>query len=203
MSIFKPALVVAALAAASFSAQATLWAGTGGLSASFITLSSANVTGGALYTGNAMPDAAIPYNATPVISTVGTWLAAGPDNTNNGGGDAVLHLGAGTTGVSFLWGSPDDYNSFSVTTSAGVHSISSALFNTYFGVALGGDQNAAYYIHFVTDGGETISSVAFQSPGTNAIEIANVAVVPEPEAYGLALAGLGVVGFAMSRRRRS
>jgi len=37
----------------------------------------------------------------------------------------------------------------------------------------------------------------------NAIEIANVAVVPEPEAYGLALAGLGVVGFAMRRRRKS
>lgn len=36
--------------------------------------------------------------------------------------------------------------------------------------------------------------------GRSAIE---VTVVPEPEAYGLALAGMGVVGFAMLRRRRA
>lgn len=123
MSMFKPALVAAALAAAAVSAQAAVTAGLGSLSASFITLSSANVTGGALYVPDALPDAAIPYNAAPVITTVGTWLAAGPTNTNNGGGDAVLNSGASTTGVSFLWGSPDTYNSFVLATNAAIPSV--------------------------------------------------------------------------------
>ena len=200
MSIFKPALAAAALAVAAFSAQASVTAGLGSLSASFITLSSANVTGGALYVPDALPDAAIPYNATPVITTVGTWLAAGPTNTNNGGGDAVLTLGASTTGVSFLWGSPDTYNSFVLATNVAEYSFGPSVFGP--SVLLNGDRNAAYYVNFTTSGGETISSLSFSSPGTNAIEIANVAVVPEPEAYGLALAGLSIVGFAMARRRK-
>lgn len=200
--MFKQTIVAAALAAAAVSANA-LSAGLGSLSSSFIDLASAGVvTGGALYTANALPNAAIPHNASPVINTVGTWLAAGPDNTNNGGGDAVLHLGAGTTGVSFLWGSPDDYNSFVVTTNLGLYDVPSTLL-TPLGIVLNGNQSSAYYLNFIGDVGETISSVAFQSPGTNAIEIANVAVVPEPEAYGLALAGLSVIGFAMARRRKS
>lgn len=195
--MFKPSLLVAALAALAVTAQASPTVGLGSLSASFITLSAGNVTGGALYTLDAIPDAAIPYNASPMISTVGTWLAAGPSNTNNGGGDATLNLGAGITGVSFLWGSPDTYNSFSVTTSSGTFGFAPEV----FGVVLDQDRSKAYYVNFMTTGSETITSLTFMSPGTNAIEIANVAVVPEPEAYGLALAGMAVVGLALRRRR--
>lgn len=198
MSMFKPALLVAALAAAAVSAQASPTAGTGSLSASFITLSSSNVSGGALY-----PDtethpgfAARPQDLASSTFTVGTWLASGP--SNGAGDDAVLTLGSGTTGVSFLWGSPDNYNSFSVTTSSGTFDFAP----TVFGVAIDQNQDKAYYVNFMTSGSETISSLTFKSPGTNAIEIANVAVVPEPEAYGLAFAGLSVVGFAMARRRK-
>lgn len=199
--MFKPTLMVAALAAIAFSAQASPTAGLGSLSASFITRSSANVSGGALYTSDAIPAAAIPHNASPLINTVGTWVAAGPSNVNNGGGDAVLALGAGITGVSFLWGSPDTYNSFVVATTAGEYAFGPGVFGAP--VVLDGNRDAAYYVNFTTSGSETITALTFSSPGTNAIEIANVAVVPEPEAYGLALAGLSVVGFAMARRRKS
>lgn len=195
-------LLAIALAAAAVTAQASPTAGLGSLSSSFIDLSlPGTVTGGALYTANAIPDAAIPHNASPLINTVGTWVAAGPSNTNNGGGDAVLNLGVGTTGVSFLWGSPDTYNSFVVATTAGEYALGPGVFGA--SVLLNQDQNAAYYVNFTTSGSESILSLTFSSPGTNAIEIANVAVVPEPEAYGLALAGMAVVGFAMRRRRQS
>ena len=213
MSMFKPALVAAALAVAAVSAQAGPTWGLGSLSASFIDLSVPGVvTGGALYAQNVThaemvvplttnPDsgryAAQPWDGLPAVqTTVGTWLAAGP--SNGAGDDAVLHLGAGTTGVSFLWGSPDDYNSFSVTTSSGTFGFAPGV----FGITLNQAQNKAYYVNFTTSGSETISSLTFKSPGTNAIEIANVAVVPEPEAYGLALAGLSIVGFAMALRRK-
>lgn len=198
--MFKETIVAAALAAAAVSANA-LTAGLGSLSSSFIDLASGVVTGGALYTADAIPDAAIPHNASPLINTVGTWVAAGPSNINNGGGDAVLHLGAGTTGVSFLWGSPDTYNSFVVETNVAEYAFGPSVFGPT--VLLNGDRSAAYYVNFMGSVGETITSLTFSSPGTNAIEIANVAVVPEPEAYGLALAGLSVIGFAMARRRKS
>lgn len=34
------------------------------------------------------------------------------------------------------------------------------------------------------------------------IGLDNVSVVPEPQAYGLALAGMGIVAFSMHRTRR-
>ena len=159
------------------------------------------MTGGALYTADAIPDAAIPYNASPVILTVGTWLAAGPSNTNNLGSDAVLSLGAGTAGVSVLWGSPDTYNSFVVETNLAEYAFGPSVSGST--VLLDGNRSAADYVNFMDSVRETITSLTFSSPGSNAIEIANVAVVPEPEAYGLALAGLSVIGFAMARRRKS
>jgi hypothetical protein len=111
--MMKKTLIAALFSVAAVGAQATL---TGGVAAnqnpaSFIALSAANVTGGALYTANALPNAAIPLNTAPPKSTVGTWLAAGPGNSNNSAGgvasDAVVDFGAGTSYVSFLWGSPD------------------------------------------------------------------------------------------------
>jgi hypothetical protein len=46
--------------------------------------------------------------------------------------------------------------------------------------------------------------LAYDSQNSVVDEVAiRVTVVPEPEAYGMALAGMGVVGFAMFRRRRA
>ncbi len=185
-----------------FGAQAGVTISAGSLGPSFITLSSANVSGGAIYSANALPAAAIPYNASPVISTVGDWLAAGPSNTNNGGGDAVLTLPSSTTAVSFLWGSPDDYNSFGVElVSADLAFTPGAIAAAAGGFALDQDQSKAHYVTLTATSGDYIKNITFSSPGTNAIEISNVTVVPEPEAYGMALAAIGVIGFMLRRRR--
>lgn len=201
MSMFKPALAAAALVVAAVSAQASVTASTGAYSmSSFISLVSGGSSLGSVNNGGVYLDsftdsgyAARPWSQADGYVTVGNWLAAGPSNVST---NATLTLGTGVTGVSFLWGSPDSYNSFSVTTNLGTTGFAP----TDFGVTLDQDQTKAYYVKFSTSG-ESILSVNFMST-SNAIEIANVAVVPEPEAYGLALAGLSIVGFAMARRRK-
>jgi hypothetical protein len=195
----------------SLGAQA-LTVGVGQLPGSFLALTTSNVSGGALYPGttNALPNAAIPdldgtIGLPSTTTTATNWIAAGPGNANNGGGSAILTLPGSTTGVSFLWGSPDTYNSFSfvvngaTTTNFTATQLVQALLPA--SVPLDQAQGKAYYIKLTAGANETITSLSFSSPTQDAIEISNVTVVPEPEAYGLALAGMGVVAFAMRRRR--
>jgi hypothetical protein len=111
-------------------------------------------------------------------------------------------LPAGTTAVSFLWGSPDGTPSNIINTlTVNVLGGPSESFNVAQALISvnNGDQSQAFYRTFSTDMG-TITSLKFES-NINAFEISNVVAIPEPEAYGLALAGMGVVAFAMRRRR--
>ncbi|MFZ4649785.1 MAG: PEP-CTERM sorting domain-containing protein [Rubrivivax sp.] len=189
----------AALSACAASAQVT--GGLGSLGPSFLTLSGANVTGGALYNATqTFSYAARPTNTSPAISTVGNWLAVGgASNANNGGGaTGTLKLGTGTTGVSFLWGSVDTYNSVQINTTAG----SKTFTHSMLGLTANQDWYKASYVNFaVTNPGATITSIDFLSSGT-AFEVANITAVPEPGTYAMLLSGLAAVGF-VSRRRRA
>jgi len=204
---FSRALVAALAVLASTGAFAQVAGAVGGLndSANFLTLSSTNVSGGAIYldSQNFPNTAAIPENSAPLISTVGNWLAVGPSNTNNGGGSATLTLAEGTTYVSFLWGSPDPagWNTLTVNTDHG------SLTFTALGLGIlptpNGLQSFASYVNFTPTGAATeITSLVF-SANTNAFEISNVTAVtpvPEPGTYALMLAGLAVIGFRVRRR---
>lgn len=196
-------LVAAASALAATASFAQVSGNSGGLdnSANFLALSSANVSGGAIYldTQNFPGFAARPTNTSPSIPTVGNWVAAGPSNSNNGGGDATLTLPTGTTYVSFLWGSPDGYNALTVNTDAGSKSFTAAALGI---LPVAGSQAQANYVNFTpTDGATRITSLVFSSPRTNAFEISNVTAVPEPSTYAMLLAGLGALGFVAKRRK--
>lgn len=212
------AVGIAALLA-SMGAQAAISVTAGKLNDSFITLSSSNVSGGAIYAeGENHPGyAARPTNNDPVITTVGNWLAAGPGNNNNSSTlpataqPAVLSFAPATiTAVSFLWGSPDTYNSFEFTLNGSMTSgytaaeLVAALpeANRF---PLNQVQTSAYYITLSAGAGEYFTALKFASPQQDAIEISNVSItaVPEPEAYGLALAGMGIVALSLRRRRNA
>lgn len=190
-------LVAAAIALASLASSAQVTTGLSSLGSSFLTLSSSNVTGGAIYNATQSFSYAVrPTNTSPTINTVGNWVAvAGSSNTNNGGGTtARLNLVPGTTGVSFLWGTPDTFNSVKVNTNAGSLTFTAA--------ALGlSAPNGAGYVNFRVAGtASAITSLDFMS-SQQAFEFSNVTAVPEPGTYAMLLSGLMAVGFVARRRR--
>jgi hypothetical protein len=190
-------LVAAAIALTSFAASAQVTGSLGRLSPSFLSLSSTNLSGGAIYTASQSFSYAIrPSNSNPVINTVGNWGAVGgSSNTNNGGGStSTLTLASGITGVSFLWGSADTFNSVRVNTNAGSQTFTAA--------ALGlTTPNGAGYVNFrVSGAASAITSLNFISSQT-AFEFSNVSAVPEPGTYAMLLSGLMAVGFVARRRR--
>jgi hypothetical protein len=154
----------------------------------------ATVAGGTIYNTD-LQFADRPAN-TPVNST---FLASGPTS----GDPSLITFASGVGYVSFLWGSPDTYNTLTVTDSAG------ATFNfTASGLGFAvtnGNQSFSQYVQFVASAGTTIKSLSFTSNGTDAFETTNYTItpIPEPETYALMLAGLAALGFVSKRRKQA
>jgi hypothetical protein len=115
------------------------------------------------------------------------------------GGNATVDLG-GVSNYSFLWGSPDTFNSISILTSAGTQIFTGTDFATNFGLAAdGSNANTRWVTLMGTD--ETLDSITFNSNGV-AFEVAVTTPVPEPETYALLLAGMMIVVYIGRRVKK-
>ena len=193
------ASVAALLASTVANAQVTGSIGNDG--SPYVSLSAAGLGGGSLATlvGGTVYTSDQPFADIPKGGVFGnTFLAAGPTSGNT----ATLTFNPGYGYLSFLWGSPDLYNSLTITTANGFS-------QTFTAAGLGfpvtdGDQSASTYVQFKTAAGDALKTVSFSNvPSRDAFEAANFAVagVPEASTWAMMLLGVGAVGGAMRRRR--
>lgn len=135
------------------------------------------------------------YAAQPAGST-GNYLSVGPSGSQPT--MQTLTFASGASYFGMLWGSPDGYNTFTVTTNLGEFAYTGALITN----PANGNRLISGFANFTADSGEFITGVKWES-SSNGFETDNHAVVavPEPETYALMLAGLAAVGFVARRRR--
>jgi len=211
---FAKTLLAAAALAVSCGANAVVTGALIGSGGSFATLSgppaglntggsltgaiTAGIVGGAVLTAdNTFADDVMPGES---------FLAAGP---TWGTTATMTFTGTPVTFISFLWGSPDTYNTLTVnSTGPGPNSQTFTATGTGFGVAFpvtNGDQTFNQLVSFTAGAGSTITSLVFASSSADAFEAGrfSVTAVPEPETYALLLAGLGALGFVARRRRQA
>lgn len=202
MTKLLPALAFAAGMAVAGSANAAIVESVGhngSLPILTLNLNNTGITGVATQSGGAVYDTTHPgFAAMPSPGTVGNFLAAGPSNNGN----ATLSFINPLSYLSFLWGSPDTYNTLTITTNLGSHvyTASTAGVNPP-----DGNQNFAQYVQFSASGGEYITGATFASGNTNAFEVANftVTAVPEPTTWAmmiLGFLGLGFLGYRKSSK---
>ena len=198
-------LVASTALSAAMGANAQVSGSLGGGSGSFLSLSSAGLSGGSVATlsGGTVYNADRPFADIPFgVVFEGNFLAAG---VTSGALATLSFTGAGLDYISFLWGSPDAYNVLTVTSTGGATQILTA---QGLGFAeTNGDQKFSQYVQFSALGGGKITALSFSNlPQKDAFESSNFSVitpVPEPQTYALLLAGLAAVGFVAQRRRPS
>jgi hypothetical protein len=195
-------LAAAAILATPTIASADLLVGTGATGSPILTLTDAglagvaNLSGGGEVLSASTPTAALPTNTAPPISTSGNFLASGPSDNGN----ATLTFTTPTSQLSFLWGSPDTFNTLSiVTNNEGTITLSAAQAGV---TPPNGDQQFAEYVDFIGTAGTVIQSITFESTD-NAFEVSNFAVSGVPEASTWAMMVLGFLGLGFLGYRKS
>jgi hypothetical protein len=184
---------------------------TGGVTGSGITVTFSGTGAGAV----SLPDAPGLYAAPYILggngAPFGNSQADGRDVTQyltTGIGEVTLQLGGPNQYFGLLWGSVDDYNTLSFYNGA-------TLLFSFTGHDVNplvhGDQGIAgtFYVNITSD---TFFDRVVASSTQYGFEFDNVALaktpdpisvspIPEPETYGMLLAGLALVGAAVRRRQ--
>lgn len=149
--------------------------------------------------------------AQPFGST-GNYYAIGPSTQSPG---TILFGLPGISQVSFIWGSVDQYNSLTFTNAAGTplgaaYTFSGSYIASLIPALANGNRSSANTNPLVTFlfGGSDIGLIGGMQMSSqfNAFEIDDIAItsgVPEPGTWAMMLLGLGVVGFAVRRRKSS
>lgn len=123
------------------------------------------------------------YYFVPLVSAGDTITSFSVLSTTPGfSATAMIDFASPQTSYSFLWGSPDAFN----TVSDGATTVT------------GSGLTSGVYTFSDTAG---FSSLTFASTGV-AFELAQVAPIPEPGTWALVLAGLAAVGVASRSRKR-
>jgi hypothetical protein len=164
-------------------------------SASVLTLNSSNSTldDGAVIvatiSGGSILGAPVSGIAAEPPGTTGNFLAAGP----NDNGDALLTFTQPVNSVTFIWGSPDLYNTLVIN---GVD-----YFASNFGInPADGNQSQGPVVSL--SGFGPITTLGFLS-GSNAFEVSNFQVNAVPEASTWAMMVLGFLGLGFLGYRKS
>lgn len=192
----KSTVVSAAIAVSLFAAPAAHAVvvgslGTGG--SPFVTIDSLGARlGGTLYTSD-QPFADIPKDS--IYNN--QFLAVG----KTAGSPSTITFANALNYLSFLWGSPDTYNSLTLSTNLG-NTFSFTPQGLNFAVT-DGSQSFSQYVQFNASGGEYITSAKFEvTPSMDAFEVANFASgIPEPATWAFMIMGVGFSGAAMRRRQ--
>lgn len=132
-----------------------------------------------------------------------SYFSVGPSTANPG----VVTLASLSSYFGYYGGSPDDYNHVDFYNGESiVESFDGIALANLANVSHEGDQSVGSFWNFTaTNSNDYFDRVVFTS-GLNAFETDNHAVlaaVPEPETYAMMLAGLGLMGFVASRRRKN
>jgi hypothetical protein len=205
---FGPLLAVAMLVAPT-AASASIVGNLGFSGAPFLSLGSSGLAGGTVATlaGGTIYNSDQPFADIPAGGVFGgNFLGSGPSSGVPLGTPAELTFVTPISYLSFLWGSPDTYNTLVLKSSNGTEYNFTATGLSF--AVTNGNQAFSQYVQFATSApGETIVSAKFLSTTQDAFEVANfTAAVPEPSTWAmmiLGFLGLGFMGYRKASKTSS
>jgi PEP-CTERM motif len=133
-------------------------------------------------------------------ASTGNFYAVGGVN----GSPAVLSLAAFAKigSLSFLWGTPDDFNLFEILD--GSNQVVASYTGTAIKALMGSGADTLISFHFTDATVDNVKSLRFTSSRA-AFEFDNVAVgaIPEPGVWAMMLIGFAAMGFSLRRREKT